>query len=115
MVKNNLFSDIVHFKVLKTYTNILFIDVYFCYLKIIVITLVLVLIKNSSIHECSTLWRLIVPCFLQAYEYRSGGDLPKFTLIVAQKNHRTKLFRAGSTNDTVPPGLLFLYIFTSLS
>ncbi|XP_074358310.1 protein argonaute 16-like [Apium graveolens] len=40
----------------------------------------------------------------KAYEYRSGGNLPKFTLIVAQKNHRTKLFRAGSTNDTVPPG-----------
>ncbi|KAK1389078.1 hypothetical protein POM88_017256 [Heracleum sosnowskyi] len=40
----------------------------------------------------------------KAYEYRSGENLPKFALIVAQKNHRTKLFRAGSSNEFVPPG-----------
>lgn len=31
-------------------------------------------------------------------------DRPKFTVIVAQKNHHTKLFKAGSVNEIVPPG-----------
>jgi eukaryotic translation initiation factor 2C len=31
------------------------------------------------------------------------GDLPKFTVIIAQKNHHTKLFQADSP-ENVPPG-----------
>ncbi|KAK1389077.1 Argonaute [Heracleum sosnowskyi] len=41
---------------------------------------------------------------IKAYQYRSGGNVPKFTVIVAQKNHHTKLFEAGSSNKNVPPG-----------
>ncbi|XP_073002838.1 protein argonaute 16-like [Typha latifolia] len=39
----------------------------------------------------------------QAYEYMGESTAPKFTLIVGQKNHHTKLFRADAP-DNVPPG-----------
>ncbi|KAK1389075.1 Argonaute [Heracleum sosnowskyi] len=41
---------------------------------------------------------------IKAYQYRSGGNVPKFTVIVTQKNHHTKLFEAGSSHKNVPPG-----------
>nr|CAB3465484.1 unnamed protein product [Digitaria exilis] len=41
--------------------------------------------------------------FSQAYQSMGQGDLPKFTVIIAQKNHHTKLFQADSP-DNVPPG-----------
>ncbi|KAJ3669410.1 hypothetical protein LUZ60_011360 [Juncus effusus] len=40
---------------------------------------------------------------IQAYQQLGDGPLPKFTLIIAQKNHHTKLFQADSP-DNVPPG-----------
>lgn len=42
--------------------------------------------------------------FLQAYEHLGDGALPKFTLIISQKNHHTELFQADSP-DYVPPGM----------
>ena len=34
-----------------------------------------------------------------------NDDVPKFTVIVAQKNHHTKLFQANA-QENVPPGML---------
>ena len=42
---------------------------------------------------------------LQAYQHLGEVDIPKFTVIVAQKNHHTKLFQAGGGTENVPPGL----------
>lgn len=33
------------------------------------------------------------------------ADIPKFTVIIAQKNHHTKLFQAKAP-DNIPPGML---------
>ncbi|KAG6748707.1 hypothetical protein POTOM_048640 [Populus tomentosa] len=41
---------------------------------------------------------------LQAYQHLGEVDIPKFTVIVAQKNHHTKLFQAGGGTENVPPG-----------
>ncbi|PRQ52666.1 putative post-transcriptional gene silencing PAZ-Argonaute family [Rosa chinensis] len=42
---------------------------------------------------------------MKAYKHHQKVDeLPKFTVIVAQKNHNTKLFQAGSPQYNVPPG-----------
>ncbi|KAK1273917.1 Protein argonaute 16 [Acorus gramineus] len=40
---------------------------------------------------------------LKAYQHMGDSDPPKITLIVAQKNHHTKLFQANSP-ENVPPG-----------
>uniref|UniRef100_K3ZQN8 Uncharacterized protein n=1 Tax=Setaria italica TaxID=4555 RepID=K3ZQN8_SETIT len=40
---------------------------------------------------------------IKAYQSMGQGDLPKFTVIIAQKNHHTKLFQVDSP-DNVPPG-----------
>lgn len=40
---------------------------------------------------------------IKAYQSMGQGDLPKFTVIIAQKNHHTKLFQADSP-ENVPPG-----------
>ncbi|KAJ4768954.1 Argonaute family protein [Rhynchospora pubera] len=40
---------------------------------------------------------------IEAYKHLGDGPLPKITLIIAQKNHHTKLFQADSP-DNVPPG-----------
>uniref|UniRef100_A0A0E0AHW8 Piwi domain-containing protein n=1 Tax=Oryza glumipatula TaxID=40148 RepID=A0A0E0AHW8_9ORYZ len=39
----------------------------------------------------------------QAYQYMDQGPIPKFTVIIAQKNHHTKLFQENAP-DNVPPG-----------
>ncbi|CAK7349045.1 unnamed protein product [Dovyalis caffra] len=41
---------------------------------------------------------------IKAYEHLGEVDIPKFTVIVAQKNHHTKLFQAGGAIENVPPG-----------
>lgn len=46
---------------------------------------------------------------LQAYQHLGEVDIPKFTVIVAQKNHHTKLFQAGGGTENVPPGLTLSY------
>ncbi|PQQ16165.1 protein argonaute 16 [Prunus yedoensis var. nudiflora] len=43
---------------------------------------------------------------IKAYQHLGEVDVPKFTVIVAQKNHHTKLFQTGGSTDNVPPGLL---------
>ncbi|KAG1327188.1 putative protein argonaute 16 [Cocos nucifera] len=40
---------------------------------------------------------------IKVYEHLGETTLPKFTVIVAQKNHHTKLFQAGGA-ENVPPG-----------
>ncbi|KAL2474237.1 Protein argonaute 6 [Abeliophyllum distichum] len=40
---------------------------------------------------------------IKAYQHLGEVDVPKFTLIVVQKNHHTKLFQAGAPGN-VPPG-----------
>ncbi|XP_015696506.1 protein argonaute 16 [Oryza brachyantha] len=40
---------------------------------------------------------------IKAYEYMDQGPIPKFTVIIAQKNHHTKLFQENAP-DNVPPG-----------
>ncbi|PIN22149.1 Translation initiation factor 2C (eIF-2C) [Handroanthus impetiginosus] len=40
---------------------------------------------------------------IKAYQHLGESDIPKFTVIVAQKNHHTKLFQASSP-ENVPPG-----------
>ncbi|KAF8410786.1 hypothetical protein HHK36_003323 [Tetracentron sinense] len=40
---------------------------------------------------------------IKALKHLGEVDLPKFTVIIAQKNHHTKLFQAGAP-DNVPPG-----------
>lgn len=42
--------------------------------------------------------------FPQAFQHLGEVDVPKFTVVVAQKNHHTKLFQAGAP-ENVPPGL----------
>ncbi|KAJ0112816.1 hypothetical protein Patl1_01934 [Pistacia atlantica] len=40
---------------------------------------------------------------IKAYQHLGETDVPKFTVIVAQKNHHTKLFQASGP-ENVPPG-----------
>lgn len=40
---------------------------------------------------------------VQAYQHLGETNIPKFTVIVAQKNHHTKLFQANAS-ENVPPG-----------
>ncbi|XVF71827.1 hypothetical protein PTKIN_Ptkin12aG0070900 [Pterospermum kingtungense] len=40
---------------------------------------------------------------IKAYQHLGEPDVPKFTVIVAQKNHHTKLFQANAP-ENVPPG-----------
>nr|XP_004296440.2 PREDICTED: protein argonaute 16-like [Fragaria vesca subsp. vesca] len=40
---------------------------------------------------------------VKAYQHLGEANIPKFTVIVAQKNHHTKLFQTNSP-DNVPPG-----------
>jgi eukaryotic translation initiation factor 2C len=41
---------------------------------------------------------------MQAYQHMGQGKPPKITVIIAQKNHHTKLFQADAP-DNVPPGM----------
>ncbi|EXC25516.1 Protein argonaute 16 [Morus notabilis] len=42
---------------------------------------------------------------IKAYQHLGEVNIPKFTVIVAQKNHHMKLFQAGNSNN-VPPGTI---------
>ncbi|KAJ4749219.1 Argonaute family protein [Rhynchospora pubera] len=41
---------------------------------------------------------------IKAYVMMGEGPLPKITVIIAQKNHHTKLFQADTPEKNVPPG-----------
>ncbi|VVB07350.1 unnamed protein product [Arabis nemorensis] len=41
---------------------------------------------------------------IKAYQHLGETDVPKFTVIVAQKNHHTKLFQANKGTENVPAG-----------
>lgn len=57
---------------------------------------------TSKLYDLFSLFFIL---FLQAFRHLDKEEeLPKFTVLVAQKNHHTKLFQAGST-ENVPPGL----------
>ncbi|PON87801.1 Exonuclease/helicase-like [Trema orientale] len=43
---------------------------------------------------------------IKAYQHLGEVNIPKFTVIVAQKNHHTKLFQAGGAPNNVPPGTI---------
>ncbi|KAF3457431.1 hypothetical protein FNV43_RR02089 [Rhamnella rubrinervis] len=45
-------------------------------------------------------------CIFQACKFLDENWSPKFAVIVAQKNHHTKFFKSGSS-DNVPPGIGF--------
>ena len=47
---------------------------------------------------------------LQAYQHLGEVNVPKFTVIVGQKNHHTKFFQAGAP-ENVPPGLFLSLAF----
>ncbi|WMV38923.1 hypothetical protein MTR67_032308 [Solanum verrucosum] len=53
--------------------------------------------------QFSQLLNLELDQMVKAYNHLGEGGNPKFTLIVAQKNHHTKLFQANAV-DNVPPG-----------
>nr|AHC30882.1 argonaute 6 protein [Dimocarpus longan] len=40
---------------------------------------------------------------VKAYQHLGEADVPKFTVVVAQKNHHTKLYQSNGT-ENVPPG-----------
>lgn len=40
---------------------------------------------------------------IKSYQFLGESDVPKFTVVVAQKNHHTKLFQANAS-ENVPPG-----------
>ncbi|XP_015881205.3 protein argonaute 16 [Ziziphus jujuba] len=42
---------------------------------------------------------------IKAYMHLGEADIPKFTVIIAQKNHHTKLFQAKAP-DNIPPGTI---------
>ena len=48
---------------------------------------------------------------LQAYQHLGEVNIPKFTVIVAQKNHHMKLFQAGGSITNVPPGMSLQSVF----
>lgn len=52
----------------------------------------------------------------QAYQHLEGheSDIPKFTVIVAQKNHHTKLFQASGP-ENVPAGLFIFLLAIQLT
>ena len=47
---------------------------------------------------------------VQAYQHLGEVNVPKFTVIVGQKNHHTNFFQPGAP-ENVPPGLLLLLVF----
>lgn len=51
-----------------------------------------------------TVGYLVLDCSQQAYQHLGEVDVPKFTVVVAQKNHHTKLFQASGP-DNIPPGM----------
>lgn len=46
---------------------------------------------------------------MQAYQNMGQGPPPKITVIIAQKNHHTKLFQADAP-DNVPAGMQLSYV-----
>ncbi|XP_009769203.1 protein argonaute 16 [Nicotiana sylvestris] len=64
---------------------------------------IIVFRDGVSESQFSQVLNLELDQMIKAYKHLGEGDIPKFTLIVAQKNHHTKLFQA-SAPENVPPG-----------
>lgn len=64
---------------------------------------IIVFRDGVSESQFSQLLNLELDQMIKAYNHLGEGCNPKFTLIVAQKNHHTKLFQANAV-DNVPPG-----------
>ncbi|XP_059282299.1 protein argonaute 16-like [Lycium ferocissimum] len=64
---------------------------------------IIVFRDGVSESQFSQVLNLELDQMIKAYKHLGEGDDPKFTLIVAQKNHHTKLFQ-GSAAENVPPG-----------
>lgn len=64
---------------------------------------IIVFRDGVSESQFSQVLNLELDQMIKAYKHLGEGDNPKFTLIVAQKNHHTKLFQANAV-DNVPPG-----------
>ncbi|KAI5683232.1 hypothetical protein M9H77_04460 [Catharanthus roseus] len=56
-----------------------------------------------SVSQFSQVLNIELDQIFKAYEHLGEVDLPKFTVIIAQKNHHVKLFQNGSP-ENVPPG-----------
>ncbi|CAN4103690.1 unnamed protein product [Withania somnifera] len=66
-------------------------------------TQIIVFRDGVSESQFSQVLNIELDQMIKAYEHLGETDRPKFTLIVAQKNHHTKLFQASAA-ENVPPG-----------
>ncbi|KAF2284877.1 hypothetical protein GH714_031784 [Hevea brasiliensis] len=64
---------------------------------------IIVFRDGVSESQFSQVLNIEVEQMIKAYQHLGEVDVPKFTVIVAQKNHHTKLFQA-SGHENVPPG-----------
>ncbi|XP_058005997.1 protein argonaute 16 isoform X2 [Hevea brasiliensis] len=66
---------------------------------------IIVFRDGVSESQFSQVLNIEVEQMIKAYQHLGEVDVPKFTVIVAQKNHHTKLFQA-SGHENVPPGIV---------
>ncbi|KAG8387057.1 hypothetical protein BUALT_Bualt03G0213700 [Buddleja alternifolia] len=68
-------------------------------------TQIIVFRDGVSESQFSQVINIEIDQMIKAFQHLGGGssEIPKFTVIVAQKNHHTKLFQA-SASENVPPG-----------
>ncbi|KAF3486086.1 hypothetical protein F2Q69_00056127 [Brassica cretica] len=63
-----------------------------------------VLVRDGvSESQFNQVLNIVVDQIIKAYQRLGETDVPKFTVIVAQKRHHTKLFQAKS-HENVPAG-----------
>ncbi|CAH9111873.1 unnamed protein product [Cuscuta epithymum] len=66
---------------------------------------IIVFRDGVSESQFSQVLNIEVDQMIKAYKHLGEVDVPKFTVIVAQKNHHTRLFQAGAP-ENVPPGIV---------